>query len=225
MAVRASLVVLCMLFTLAAWLKMFDGGDWLSHERLMANVALKMNIESVVIDVPLNPLGPLIGGTPLVYNTLRFVTLLFEGFFWTALLGRRWRGLVLSVALLFHAINALWLTVTFSAVLSVYLGFVDWHGLRMRLIPRELKWFVSLPATILVVATLAAAIGAGMLWNAGGWLRGVVSLGETIDWRSIWYPVVPCALAWLGFSLASLVRGRRRRGGAPVGQTPPAGTS
>ena len=124
----------------------------------------------------------------------------------------------LSAALVFHALNALLLVVTFTPILIVYAMFVDWQagierfGASTRwiapLVRRVPSWLLA--GGVLVVATLAA-----WSWDLTPTLRGAIQLGGRLDWRTIWYPVLPLALAWwLRASLAMVSVGMRRLVGA-----------
>lgn len=64
---------------------------------------------------------------------------------------------------------------------------------------------------VLVGGTLALAAGCALLWNSTPSPRAALSAGGLVDWRTIWYPVLPLALGVLGRTLAARPRGRRAR--------------
>lgn len=210
---RAVLVVLSMLFLSAAVLKVAAGGTWLVYPSYMANLLLKKNVDAAIYGLPLNPLAPVIASSPLAHTAIRYQVLLFEALFVLGLFNRKLRSFFLALALVFHAIGGLWLVVTFTPVLIVYALFVDWQELRHRLWPTRLTLMDAVPSRVLVWSALSVAVVAGALWNVGGGLRAAVNLGGLLNWRTIWYPLLPVALIWwlmtlleLGRSAVSLIR-------------------
>ncbi|MFE4104664.1 hypothetical protein [Almyronema epifaneia] len=210
LSARSVLVILSLLFLSSALFKFTFGGVWLTYPDLMANLVLQKNIAAALQELPLNPIAPWIAQTPWVYHSLRFSTLLCEGLFFLSLLGRQLRLFFVSLALLFHAVNALFLTVTFTPVLIVYALFIDWQAAVNRL---QLK-FKGQPAfstSWLVGSAIAIAIGLGLLWSLYPQSRTVFNFNGLLNWRSIWYPVVPFALIGLGLSIKPLSRPPRRQ--------------
>ena len=95
---------------------------------------------------------------------------------------------------------------TFTPVLVVYLLFVDSQSILDRVRPRSWKPLVRLPSALLVGTVLAMAIGFGISWNIATMSRDIFNLGGTVNWRSIWYPVLPLALFFLLKELAQVVQ-------------------
>jgi hypothetical protein len=203
---RAALVVLSMLFLSAALLKVVGAGTWLDHPRFIANLVLDHNVKSAVYGLSLNPLAPSIAGSPLLYSLVRYQVPLFEGFFFLSLFGPKLRNFFLALALVFHSVGAIWLIVTFSPVLITYALFVDWEAARQRLWPKAGISTTRLPAWSGPVAALLVAVAAGALWNTELSLRAVLGIHGAVDWRSIWYPVLPLSLGWLIVASVDLLR-------------------
>lgn len=193
---RAILVLLGALFLSAAVSKLVAGGTWLERPHLLADILLDQNIKAAKLDLPLNPLALFIAQTPALHVPFQYSIVLFEAVFILALFGRRIRDVILSSALIFHAINALWLVVTFTPLLIVYGLFVDWQKARERFLPRGPSMLQRLPTAVLVGGAVTAAVAAGLLWNTGTGLRGVAGLGGLLDWRTIWYVVLLFAALW-----------------------------
>ncbi|PYK04891.1 MAG: hypothetical protein DME66_08415, partial [Verrucomicrobia bacterium] len=129
------------------------------------------------------------------------------------LLGGQVRAAYLAAALIFHALNALLLIVTFTPILIVYALFVDWQKAVARVVPR-MRWLgdflEAVPAGVLTAGVLGLAALAGWWWNLTPTLRTTLQLGGWLDSRTIWLPVLPLALVWwLRASLALLDAGRR----------------
>lgn len=202
---RSVLVVLSALFFSAAVFKVMPGSTWW-HPRFMANLVLQKNVDAAVLSLPLNPLAPLISETRIIYNALRYQVLLFEGLFFLALFNRKLRRFFLALSLIFHSVSALWLVVTFTPVLIVYGLFVDWQALRRQCWPRPITLLNTVPSHLLVCATVSLAVTAGVLWNLGDGLRTALNVGGLLDWRTIWYPVLPLSLAWCLVALIDLIR-------------------
>ena len=154
LSARATLVILSAMFFSAMLLKIAFGGVWLAHPDLLANAMLHKNIEAAIIELPLNPLAPLIARQPALYVALQLSVLLFEGLFFLVLVDRDLRRLWLGLALVFHTINANWLIVTFTPILVVYGLFIDWQGVRQRLWPWPIRIADRLPTKLLIAATL-----------------------------------------------------------------------
>ena len=108
---RCILVILLVLFTSSGLLKVFAGGTWFERPDLLANIMLETNVKSAVLGLPLNPLAPFIAEHAVAFNFLRYQTAMVESSFVFALLSPTLCRLYLSYALVFHAINALWLGV------------------------------------------------------------------------------------------------------------------
>lgn len=203
---RSALVVLSALFLSSAVFKVIPGSTWLWHSSFMPNLLLQKNVRAAVLDLPLNPLAAFISETPVVYKALCYQVVLFEGFFILSLFNRKLRQFFLALALIFHSASALWLVVTFTPILIVYALFVDWQALRQRLWPGRIGLLDPVPSPALICATAILAGAAGVLWNSGEGFRAALNVGGLLDWRTIWYPVLPLALAWCLIALLDLIR-------------------
>ncbi len=117
--------------------------------------------------------------------------------FFLTLFNRGVRNLFIAVALVFHAVGAIWLSVTFTPILVVYGLYVDWQKLRERIWPNPVNVLAAVPTVALVAAAICAAIGAGALWNHGNGLRSVVNMNAWLNWHTVWYPVLPIVSVWL----------------------------
>lgn len=195
---RALLVIFSVQFFISAVFKVTFGGAWLSHVDMMANFFLNRNIEAAVYQLPLNPLAPFIAQTPLIYLAVHATTLIFEFCFFVTLINRKLRDLIVSLALIFHAVNALWLVVTVTPILVGYLAFVDWQHIRDRLLPMTERgaYFPVIPSRVLVFSVLFLATLLGLLWHSSVGVRDLVNGYGMINWRTIWLPVLPLSLGW-----------------------------
>ena len=210
---RGVLLMLVLMFASAAVAKGVLG-TWLTAPDLVADLLLGKNVEAVREGLPPHAILPVVAANPLLSHAFRYGVLLFECLFVLALFGGRLRAVVLSAALVFHALNALLLVVTFTPILIVYAMFVDWQaGIERLGAPHPMDRAPGPACPLLAagrrsrrVATLAA-----WSWDLTPTLRGAIQLGGRLDWRTIWYPVLPLALAWwLRASLAMLSVGIRR---------------
>jgi hypothetical protein len=202
---RAVLVVMAALFFSSAVLKSAFGATWLTPG-LFANLALSKNITAAIYEIPLNPLAPTLAQMPQLADVVPYLVVLFEGTFFVALFNHKLRNFYLSFALIFHSLNALWFVVTFTPVLIAYGLFVDWQALRERLWPGRVALFDSIAPRPLIWATLILALATGILWNSTTGLRSAINLGGSLDWRTIWYPVLALSLVWWLRASTELVR-------------------
>lgn len=212
--IRAVLVVLSVLFFSGAVWKSLPSSPWFHQENLFGNLMVATRVENAMKGYPLNPLAGWFLDYPLLDLSMRWFVVLFEGLFFLSLLDRRIRAVFVSLALVFHAVNAIWMHVTFSAVMIVYGLFVDWQALKtrlMRVVPglrtRLREVGEAIPPPVWVGGGFCASIGAGVLWSVSDVPRAVVSLGGIVNWHTIWYPVLPLAMVWLVFALWALVGG------------------
>lgn len=171
--IRATLVVLAALFFSAGVWKLAPGSEWFREPHYFSDLTLRRYVEAALYGLPLHPLPLLFREHPLLDLAIRCHVIAFELSFPLALLSARLRDVYLSLALLFHALNGIWLGVTFTTILVVYPLFVDGEALRRRL-----------PAGLGIGAALGFA-----LWLP--WLDPV----------TIWYPVLPIAAAAVALSL------------------------
>lgn len=205
---RALLIVFSILFFGSAVFKVAFGGAWLSYSDMMANFFLNRNIEAAVYDLPLNWLAPYISQTPIIYLAIHVTTLVFETFFFLAVINRKIRNLIVSMALLFHAVNALWLVVTVTPILIGYCIFVDWQAIKdffSSFLNREFHAITISPKLLTLLALFLATI-LGLLWHNDLGVRAMFNLNGLINWRTIWYPILPISLWWFVATLISFRR-------------------
>lgn len=206
---RALLAIYSVLFFVSVIFKVAFGGAWLSYYDMMANFFLNRNIEAAVYDLPLNPLAPFIAQTPLIYLSTHVTTLIFETFFFLSLINRKIRDIFIASALLFHAVNALWLVVTVTPIMIAYGPFIDWQAIKdfllsiFKLESLEEKISANLSPQLLICIALFSATISGLLWHGDVGFRALFNLYGLIDWRTIWYPVLPFSLGWLALILLS----------------------
>jgi len=210
--VRCLFFVLGVLFLGSAILKMTFGGTWLSNPRFMANLVLKMNIESNLYGLMMIPFAPDISVNPLIYKTFQGGTLIFEATFICALFSRKLRNIYICWALIFHSVCALWLTVTFTTIIVIYLAYVDWHALLIRLKLKRITLFDSVSRQVLISITICLAVLVGALWNLNDGMRSLVTMGGLVNIRTIWYPILSIALVCLLKALKSFVSSTGSRG-------------
>ena len=196
---RALLIVFSALFFGSAIFKVAFGGVWLKYSDMMANFFLNRNIEAAIYNLPLNPLAPFIAQTPLIYLFTHATTLIFETFFFLTLFNRKVRDIFLSSALIFHAVNAIWLVVTVTPILIGYGIFIDWQGIKDFFFSsqRETSDYNLVSPIILTWLAFFLATLSGLLWHSGLGFRSLFNLYGLIDWRTIWYPVLPLSIVWL----------------------------
>ena len=203
---RAFLVILSFLFLSSAIFKVSFGGTWLIYPKLMSNLVLHLNIKAAILGLPLNYFAPFISQAPIVYHTLRLATVILEGLFFLSLVNLNLRSLFVSLALIFHSINALWLTVTFTPVLVGYGLFVDWQAMKEKIYANKLCFWTDVPLNFLIFGVLFFAALIGIFWNSNIGLRSLFSIGGLIDVRTIWYPVLPFSLCWFVVSVNKLLK-------------------
>ncbi|MGB3296573.1 MAG: hypothetical protein WBB01_26605 [Phormidesmis sp.] len=205
---RAVLVVFSFLFFVSGVYKVAFGGAWLSHADMMANFFLNRNVEAAVYDLPLNWLAPYIAQAPLIYLSIHVTTLLFEGFFFLSMINRKVRDFFVSLALIFHAVNALWVVVTVTPILIGYGIFIDWQAIKDSLLPQKESQAVAegrSPKRWVLLALFSATV-LGLLWHSDLGIRAWLNLNGLINWRTVWYPVLPISIWWF---VVTIVRFRR----------------
>ena len=178
------------------------GGAWLSHSDMMANFFLNRNIEAAVYDLPLNWLAPYISKTPAIYLSMHVTTLLFETFFFLSPINRKIRNIFVSMALIFHTVNALWLVVTVTPILIGYGIFVNWQGIK-DFFPASRQEFYAdkISPKLLTLLALFLVTVLGLLWHSVLGLRALFNLNGLINWRTIWYPILPISVGWFVVTL------------------------
>lgn len=205
---RALLIVFSVLFFGSAVFKVAFGGAWLSHSDMIANFFLNRNIEAAIYNLPLNSLAPYISQTPFIYLSVHVTTLVFETFFFLSVISRKVRDLFVSLALIVHAVNALWLVVTTTPILIGYCIFIDWQAIKDFFFPslrQEFGTHTVSPKLLTLLALFLATI-LGLLWHSNLGLRALFNLNGLINWRTIWYPILPISLGWF---VATLIRFRQ----------------
>ena len=205
--IRALLALLAALFFTSGIAKILPGAVWNSHPHLMANLVLTRNIEAATLGFPLNPAADLLVVSPVLDQALRVFVTVFEISFPLVLFHDRVRSLYLSLALIFHSVNAIWLLVTFTPVLVVYLLFVDLEAGRRYLWPGWVSFSRRAPPFVPICLISIIALVVGILWNRHGTLQPLFNLGGLIDSRTLWYPILPVAVIWWVRSVMGLVRG------------------
>ncbi|MDP1807232.1 MAG: hypothetical protein Q8K72_18795, partial [Acidimicrobiales bacterium] len=209
LAARANLVILAVLFSSSALFKTLSGGTWLTDRHLLVNLMLEESIESARTGAWSNPIAPWVASHPVAGFALQLMVLSFEGLFVLALLHPLLRSFFLSAALVFHSVNALFMTVSFTPILIVYALFVDWQAALdriRRLVPPPPK----VPDRMLVPGALALAALLAITWRHGPEIA--FNLGGRIDWRTVWLPVLPLAVVATVVSGTRVVRHLAGRG-------------
>ncbi len=205
---RALLILLSFLFLNSAIFKVAFGGDWLNYSDMMSNFFLNRNIEAATYDLPLNWLAPFMSQTPLIYLATHLTTLLFETFFFLSLINRKIRDFFVAIALLFHAVNGLWLVVSVTPIMISYGIFINWQGIKDFFCRNQEKtsFIDKIPPKWLIALSLFLATFLGLLWHSDIGIRALFNLNGLIDWRTIWYPIFPLSIGWLILILIDLFR-------------------
>ncbi len=195
---RSLLIVLSFLFFNSAIFKVAFGGAWLSYSDMMSNFFLNRNVEAAIYNLPLNWLAPYIAQTPLIYLGTHITTLLFETFFFLSVINRNIRDFFISMALIFHAVNGLWLVVTVTPIMIAYGIFIDWQAIKDFFCRNKKEKFFTenISPKLFIALTLFLATILGLLWHSNIEVRTIFNLNGLIDWRTIWYPILPISLGW-----------------------------
>ncbi len=203
---RAILVMLALLFLTAGYIKLW-GGSWLPRPNFVRDLILQHNLMNVTErGFPASPFGVLVAQSPLIYEPMRFMAVLFETLFPLALLKRRLQYLFITTAILFHIFNTFALMVLVPHMLIIYGVFVDWQALYERFWPKKLTLIplmerLSTPVLITTITGLALLVG--LLWNGSTFLRPILA---SINPFLIWVIVTPPAVAWLIHVIWGLMR-------------------
>ncbi len=220
--VRVLLFMLGVLFLSAFYWKM-NGSAWQTSSHAFENFLLLENVEVTTKGGYASPLLPLLARSRLVTFVFRYATLFFEGLFITALLHPKLRNLIVSIAIIFHAINALLMYVSFSSLLIVYGLFVDWQRVYERWCPAAIRRIRldRFSTRTLIGGTLVVALVFALLWSGTSFFRLIFSLDGLLDWRTIWLPLLPVGVigviraAWIlltdGWAQLRRVRSRTIR--------------
>jgi hypothetical protein len=178
------LLILAIQFTTGGLIKMFIPGNWLQEWEVLRKLLIGHHL--------FNPNPPRITlwiiNTPLLYVLFQAGALTFETLFFLALKNRMWRTLFVSMAVIFHALNELFLGFNFYYLHIIYLLFlVDWQGVYDWMQAKvSLPMTISLSSRVLIVGTITIMIGGLVLWGEpGSILRSVLTsplLRNTMLW-------------------------------------------
>lgn len=211
--IHASLIILSALFVTGAVHKLMPQSPWFTQDNVFGHLMLERRSELAVKGGWLNPIAWAFLEHPFLDHFMRWFVVVFEGLFCLALVNRRLRGLLLSTALIFHAVNAIWLGVSFTPVMIVYGLFIDWESVRRAVASRLPRCCAALsravdavPSGLLVTGTLAAALGLGLAWSLTRVPQELISLGGAVNFWTVWIPVLPLASAWFGYCGVGLLR-------------------
>jgi hypothetical protein len=207
--IRAALVILSLLFVSAGMSKMFGAGVWLRDFKLMSNFGLYHNVEGALLGIRLNPWAAPIKDLPVLHMPMQFGVLLFETTFLLAMFHRQLLRLYVGMALVFQAVNALLFVVTFAPLLIVYGLFVDWESIRRRVGPRARTPNLNLTTGALIGCTISIVLAA--TWNLGSFTRSIFSLGGAIDWRNIFWPILPIGVWMVVSAMWQILRALTKR--------------
>ncbi|MEM6256881.1 MAG: hypothetical protein AAGI37_01045 [Planctomycetota bacterium] len=223
--IRAVMVMLIFGFFTAALYKALPSAPWFTQDNLFGHLTLQRRVRNALDGNPIMPMPWLFMEYPWLEAGMRWFVVIFEAAFLLLLVGGRIRALILSTALIFHAINGIWLGVSFTPILIVYFLFIDLESWRARAAPvfaplaRPVRTaFGSTNHTVLVVTGLLLACATGLLWEYTRLPQSVLSLGGLVNMVTIWYPVLPIASLWFAFVVIELLRsliGLNRRAGKP----------
>ncbi len=207
---RAVLILMAVLFPMAGLFKITGAGTWLQYDDLLPMLLLRRSVDSVVLGWWANPLGPWLLANASIGYWMQIAVVAFEVSFVLLLAGSTVRRLLFAGALVFHAVSALWIMVSFGGLLAAYALFVDWESL-WRWVRVRVPW-PTFPSSLRTVSPNAwtvlaciAALALAATWHAGS--RHLLTLNGLINWRTIWFVVTPVGL--LGI-LASFLQDRQR---------------
>ncbi|MBE9129715.1 hypothetical protein IQ258_27090 [Coleofasciculus sp. LEGE 07081] len=115
---------------------------------------------------------------------------------------------IVSLALIFHAVNAIWLVVTTTPILIGYCIFIDWQAIKDFFFPslKQESSAHTVSPKLLTLLPLFLATILGLLWHSNLGLRTLFNLNGLINWRTVWYPILPIALGWF---VATLIHFRK----------------
>lgn len=207
---HVALVVLAFLFCDAGVLKVLNYPVGFGQHHYMGHLFLMHRIDATLEGIPPVPFANLMYNAPALDLAARWIVIAFELAFPLALSSPRLRSFLVASALFFHSVNGIWLFVTFTSLMVVYGLFIDWAGLLARL---RIRWHlsISIPSAALKLIAVGGAILIAVLWVQTRLPQQIISLGHRIDGRTIWFPVLPIAIAWWPYAAWSLMRGSRSR--------------
>ncbi len=218
---RASIVLLAVLFPIAGILKMTGNGTWLRDGSLLPALMLERSVDASLMGWFANPLGPWFATHASWGIWLQAGVIVFELSFVLLLMGGTVRRVMLGFAMVFHALSALVLLVSFNGVLAAYGTLVDWEsGWQQIRVRRPLP---ALRQRAGALGPFVWSVGAGVLavaiafsWHQGA--ADVFNVWGLLTWRTPWLVVAPVAivgLLWRQWRASSLhaQRTKQRRGG------------
>lgn len=208
---KAVLVVLVALFVSAAAAKIGPGTTWLVRPHMLGDQMLMNNLNGAIHGVPTTPLPAFLAHHDNVEIALRYFVIFAEASVLVMLMGRAWRQLMIPILILFHAVNAIAFIVTFTPIVIVYGLFVNWQGLRDRLLPERIAFLERIPSPALIAIPFVCASALALTWDYGTLTRGLFSLGGLIDWRTIFIPLTIVALVSLPLALARVLSPQQRK--------------
>lgn len=132
LTMRSVLILLAVLFPMAGLFKVTGDGTWLRYDDVLPMLLLRRSVDSVVMGWWANPLGPRLSAHASIGYWLPIGVVAFELSFVLLLAGATARRILFAAVLVFHAVSALWVMVSFGAMLPAYALFVDWEMLWRR---------------------------------------------------------------------------------------------
>ncbi len=196
--IHVVLAVLVFLFVSSGVYKLLPGATWLTHPDNFGHIVLERNVELARRGLTPNPIAAFVATTPGFELIIRYLVVILELAFVAVFFSRPAAFFLLSWALFFHALNGIFLLVTFTPILITYALFVDWVGLWRRAGLPKLNVAAGLSSRVLISGTIAAAILVAGVWNLTPLVRDMLNLGGLIDARTIWFPILPIAtIAWM----------------------------
>jgi hypothetical protein len=121
---------------------------------------------------------------------------------------------MVAIAVVFQALNALLLAVTFTALAVVYAAWVDWSWVRSR-VPAPSRAVPRPPPLVARVAAVTVAVAVAVGWNTVDAARDLWSVWGLIDERSVWFVLGPVGVVALVSVPVSVVLRRREPTGGP----------
>jgi len=197
LTMRSVLILLAVLFPMAGLFKVTGDGTWLRYDDVLPMLLLRRSVDSVVMGWWANPLGPWLWAHASIGYWMQIGVVAFELSFVLLLAGATARRILFAAVLVFHAVSALWVMVSFGGMLAAYALFVDWELLWQTVRGRALVDMLRRPLLALgpdrclAMVCIVAVVVAGT-WHAG--TRHAFTFGGLINWRTIWFVVAPVGL-------------------------------
>lgn len=213
---RATLLMLSMLFASAAYWKLTHG-SWSQNPMTLANLLLTVNVGAAAGGDTPQFLRVLPAQIPTLSGMMQAGMLAFESLFFLSLFNRSVRNWFVSLAVIFHAFNLLLMNVTFAPQLAAYLLFVDWQAVYSRWIPERVR-----PARLNRLTPRSAvgiALTVALLWVLTPLARPIFQLGGLLTPTTLWYWALPFGVIAFGRSSVVLVHALRSHVQAPKSET------